>query len=246
MARLERYWDGHRVATIELKKRDYLIGRDPDADLVLQDPFASRKHFQLSWSKEGYYILTDLKTRNGTVVNGVKEFQCKLRTNTTVQVGHELILFIPSDDPPEDDDDLLPAWVLNSVFEGDDPDLADTALMAPAVLARMQARMRLRQKPHLIRRLPEGMQIFPLDTSVTTIGLGASVRVSLGSQEGGSDKVLCEIIRDGSNRFRIRAKGFFGRVSINGVSRKEHVLEDDDRIELPEGELEFHLGLKRD
>ncbi len=49
-----------------------LIGRGPQADLVLRNPAISRSHARLSRRVEGSYWLEDLESANGTQVNGEK------------------------------------------------------------------------------------------------------------------------------------------------------------------------------
>jgi hypothetical protein len=51
--------------------RGALIGSDGEADFVLMDPTVSRRHATIS-KKHGRYVLTDLKSSNGTFVNGKK------------------------------------------------------------------------------------------------------------------------------------------------------------------------------
>lgn len=48
-----------------------IIGKDPTCDIVIEGSGVSRKHCRLEFSS-GSWQLTDLMSRNGTVVNGVK------------------------------------------------------------------------------------------------------------------------------------------------------------------------------
>ena len=54
-----------------LEKPELLIGRDERCDLVIPDRRVSRHHARISLEGDGY-ILTDLGSRNGTFVNGVR------------------------------------------------------------------------------------------------------------------------------------------------------------------------------
>lgn len=55
--------------TIPLSETDITIGRDGTNGIAVTDPSVSRKHCQLSW-RGGRLLVTDLESRNGTVVNG--------------------------------------------------------------------------------------------------------------------------------------------------------------------------------
>ncbi len=80
---------GEDTTVIEaLQRRDsVVIGRAPDCDVVIQDLKASRRHCQLTRKEDGF-LLEDLNSRNGTLVNGVKITQpILLKGNQTFQIG---------------------------------------------------------------------------------------------------------------------------------------------------------------
>lgn len=52
-----------------LKRQDYIVGRDQEADLCLKDEGLSRQHARIR-SQGGRHVLEDLGSTNGTFVNG--------------------------------------------------------------------------------------------------------------------------------------------------------------------------------
>jgi len=52
-----------------LKPGNYIVGRDPSCDIVIPDPYVSRKHLRLFF-EEGKWFVVDLGSKNGTFVNG--------------------------------------------------------------------------------------------------------------------------------------------------------------------------------
>jgi pSer/pThr/pTyr-binding forkhead associated (FHA) protein len=64
-----------------------VVGRSPEADVVLQDPYASEFHLRLT-VRDGGLVLADLGSTNGTYVNG-RRVTSPLRLNRgdAVQVG---------------------------------------------------------------------------------------------------------------------------------------------------------------
>ncbi len=54
---------------IPLDREVHLLGTSPTADIVLDNPYASREHAQIS-VEQGHYRIRDMGSRNGTFVNG--------------------------------------------------------------------------------------------------------------------------------------------------------------------------------
>lgn len=66
------------------------VGRSRGSDVVLSDPEVSRRHAQLRF-RDGKWILEDLRSRNGTIVNGIRVGRCELRPGDRLVIGgHEL------------------------------------------------------------------------------------------------------------------------------------------------------------
>jgi len=75
-------------AGLELRLADDPIraGRSDDADLILDDPAASRNHFEVTPYRGGY-VLHDLGSTNGTEVNRVSVLECRLSNGDIITVG---------------------------------------------------------------------------------------------------------------------------------------------------------------
>jgi hypothetical protein len=65
---------------------ELLLGRNSRCDVVLPSPTVSRRHALLSF-RDGGWILRDLESKNGTLVNGVRVGRCELRPGDLVEVG---------------------------------------------------------------------------------------------------------------------------------------------------------------
>jgi hypothetical protein len=70
---------------------ELLIGRNPNCDIVLPGPAVSRQHARLSF-RDGSWILQDLDSTNGTVVNGALVGHCKLQPGDRVIIGDEQLI----------------------------------------------------------------------------------------------------------------------------------------------------------
>jgi hypothetical protein len=81
------------------RKLPTVIGRGEDNEVCLDDNRSSRKHAQvvLAW---GNWLLQDLGSSNGTLLNGEKVDKARLTDQATVQVGNTLLVFQEHEDPP--------------------------------------------------------------------------------------------------------------------------------------------------
>jgi hypothetical protein len=65
---------------------DLLIGRHPDCDIVLAGPAVSRRHARLTF-RDGVWILQDLDSTNGTLVNSARVGRCRLNAGDRLVIG---------------------------------------------------------------------------------------------------------------------------------------------------------------
>jgi pSer/pThr/pTyr-binding forkhead associated (FHA) protein len=83
----------------ELVKQSASIGRDVTNDVVvLNDSKVSRLHAELQF-RDGRWLLLDLGSRNGTIVNGRRVRQHPLKGGDRIECGENTFVFIAIDDP---------------------------------------------------------------------------------------------------------------------------------------------------
>jgi pSer/pThr/pTyr-binding forkhead associated (FHA) protein len=74
------------------------IGRSATNDIVIRDPTVSRKHAVVEYA-EGRYLLTDLGSRNGTLVNKTSVTTHRLNQGDVLKIGkHHLIFTYDADE----------------------------------------------------------------------------------------------------------------------------------------------------
>jgi two-component system cell cycle response regulator len=86
---------GHRFF---LEKEESIIGRDPSADISIPDQLVSRKHAKVVRAN-GQVTLEDLKSSNGTVINGNRVEAGKpvvLAKEDMVKLGNIVLKFLPA------------------------------------------------------------------------------------------------------------------------------------------------------
>lgn len=70
------------------QQSDLLIGRHQACDVVLEAPSVSRRHARLVF-RDHRWIVQDLHSTNGTVVNGTRVGRCELRPGDALLLGDE-------------------------------------------------------------------------------------------------------------------------------------------------------------
>jgi pSer/pThr/pTyr-binding forkhead associated (FHA) protein len=76
----------------DLGERSITIGRSPDADIILLDEKVSRVHCGIRlW--DGEFYIKDLKSKNGTFVNGRRVEVSKLKASDVIKVGSYTFTF---------------------------------------------------------------------------------------------------------------------------------------------------------
>ncbi len=69
---------------------ELLIGRNPECDVLIEASTVSRRHARLLF-RDGGWILQDLQSKNGTVVNGVRVGRCRLCPGDELRVADQLL-----------------------------------------------------------------------------------------------------------------------------------------------------------
>ncbi|MDP6526131.1 MAG: sigma 54-interacting transcriptional regulator [Kiritimatiellia bacterium] len=77
-----------------VNKNLFTIGADPNNDLILDDSAISRCHCEIHVLPEGY-VVRDLGSTNGTIVQGVKVTEAFLEQGTEIQLGQTRFVFCP-------------------------------------------------------------------------------------------------------------------------------------------------------
>jgi len=85
--------DGHDAKTYRLHKHTVAIGRLPECDIVITDPGVSRRHATITLDDGGEYVLTDLGSTNGTIVNDEPVGEHILSNGDRITIGNTVLEF---------------------------------------------------------------------------------------------------------------------------------------------------------
>ncbi len=89
------YQDGDLPQTHTFSTGEVVIGRSPECQVVLKDFGISRQHARIVVDDDGVRI-TDLKSKNGTTVNGVPVMEAQLKDGDRILLGKFQLTFSKS------------------------------------------------------------------------------------------------------------------------------------------------------
>ncbi len=78
--------DGDHTRTVPIDPLPFSIGRQADRNLSLSNSQVSRQHAIIHEDEEGF-IIEDLSSRHGTLINGVRKDSARLRSGDRIQLG---------------------------------------------------------------------------------------------------------------------------------------------------------------
>ncbi|MBT8368088.1 MAG: FHA domain-containing protein [Deltaproteobacteria bacterium] len=82
------------LRTLETDKAEITIGRNENSDIHINNLGASKKHAKII-KRNGHYIIEDLNSTNGTLLNDGNIQKARLRSNDVVTIGkHDLIISV--------------------------------------------------------------------------------------------------------------------------------------------------------
>ena len=94
MARLMIFDD--RVRGLDLPEHDIIVGRSKRVDVPISDRILSRKHCSIIPMESGCSIV-DLKSQNGTFVNGSRIDKAELEYDDVIEIGETVIVILDTD-----------------------------------------------------------------------------------------------------------------------------------------------------
>lgn len=85
--------DGEHNRTVPIDRFPFTIGRQADRDLSLLNPQVSRQHAVLERDGDRF-LIRDLGSRHGTLVNGVKIESERLQSGDRIQPGASSVVLV--------------------------------------------------------------------------------------------------------------------------------------------------------
>lgn len=198
------------------------IGRHRENDIVIDNLSVSRKHARIK-SGRGEYIVTDLHSKNGTLVNGEAIQESKISSGDIITVGKYQIIFKTSSAEEQHIDELDKTIIIPGFHTPDKESKID-----------IHYPVSTETKPVLYRRSDH--KTITLTNKKTTIGKGGEADIKLGGFL--TPREIAEISKIGDD-YIFKKKSTRKKVKINGEQMDEKVLEEEDLIAIGKEEFVF-------
>jgi hypothetical protein len=163
MARIILEQRGQVIKDFPLHKGNLTIGRKGDNTIVLGDPQVSGYHARID-RKESDFILIDLQSTNGTLVNNRRIFSHRLAHGDRITIGKHALLFIGTEKAKIDAESEKVRLDKTVIIGGTPRAKAHTPLAARV----QEFPIRQPQGPGLLRRL---VLLFLIVAAIVGIGL---------------------------------------------------------------------------
>ncbi len=244
MAKLVVQHKNREPQVFPLHKRETIIGRGDDTDLLLPDVSVSRRHCCVKESGDGYE-LRDLKSSNGTLLNGRKMLCKPLNHGDRIQVGKFLLSFeshagnVEMDQTTRDLekfhlDDERPGFLARiSAIEG--PAVQATGRLDAKSLKAARIAARISKDARIYTVGLDEKEYVPGENGISFGKKGIPVQgLSLGGKVRISWTGKCHLL--------VKEGGMMTRLEVNGNKVKSHELKIGD--ELTVGRSAFVYKLK--
>ena len=198
------------------------IGRLSENTIAIDNLSVSRRHAVITAGKDGY-TLTDLGSKNGTLLNGAQVDSARLASGDCIMIGkYELLFQIPT-------------------CEDGGPDTLDQTVIIPHFRSAHGPEKTAAAHPDAeasVARLfrKSAMEEYPLDAEKLVIGRDRDSDIRLGGLF--SPGVRVEVVRRGADYVLQKVRGK-RTVTINGEEMDEKVLEREDLIAIGSEEFVF-------
>ena len=199
------------------------IGRKESNDIVVEALIVSGSHAKIDFMDEGF-LVTDLRSKNGTYVNGERVTSQWLKNGDVVTIGkHQLILNVSEDDGMDfeiEEDELGKTMILESKEE-----LQEAEGSGP---------------PAVLSFLKGGQGEIPLDKKLLKIGKDFSNDIVIsGGFTVGQTAATISRMPDG---FYLSYVGGMSKPKLNGKPVSgSRLLSDFDNIEIGAAKLQFFI-----
>jgi len=226
---------GTQIDEFNLEKSMINIGRSKENDIIIDNVAVSRRHAQIELKEGKSYVLRDLRSSNGTFLNGVQidANDHELVDGDVIGIAKFEILVKGLTQPPK----AAPKVPTQGDIEG--------TVIYEAPRSKLSSEPAAIPEPKVFHwpiltaiKGPSKGKEFKITKEITTMGKGLLHDIPV---EGWFVSSRHAKIRRHGDRFYISHQGgFLSSTKVNGIQiKKDHILKNKDEIEIGNGTFVF-------
>ncbi|MBN2036745.1 MAG: FHA domain-containing protein [Chitinispirillaceae bacterium] len=251
MVKFMVFYEGKPLNTYVLDEPVITVGRLPENTISIANMGVSRRHIRIEEDFDRKYILTDLNSLNGSMVNGKRVKKVPLHSGDKITIGKFTIIYeeiasvagaavpeksdagpvvAPSETPIEEADDKRSGTrTARKVAEEPPPREEEEVPRGHTQRVQTAASEEAEEEktPMLIDTAKHLTYI--LDKPYMTLGNGDSDDIPVSGFMVSERQAFIEETAEG---WRISTSKMIGKLKINGRQVKSHVLQHKDRVDL--------------
>jgi pSer/pThr/pTyr-binding forkhead associated (FHA) protein len=251
MVKFMVFYEGKPLNTYVLDEPVITVGRLPENTISIANMGVSRRHIRIEEDFDRKYILTDLNSLNGTMVNGKRVKKVPLHSGDKITIGKFTIIYeeiasvtgaavpeksaaspvvAPPETPIEEADDKRSGTrTARKAAEEPPPPAEEEIPQGHTQKVRTAASEDVEEEktPMLIDTAKHLTYI--LDKPYMTLGNGDSDDIPVSGFMVSDRQAFIEETAEG---WRISTSKMLGKLKINGRQVKSHVLQHKDRVDL--------------
>ena len=221
MFRVTMQFGGKSIRKYTFDKDVIAIGRDNSCDIVIENIGASRRHATIECTDDGY-VLADLKSHNGTYVEGEKIFHHVLKDTDEFFIGKYCFVFEMLAPVVEAEDDGVEEPKSGPMGAG--PDM--TFRLDRKEIEKIIGNSSRGSAPQLVQIAPEDeKRTLLIEKAYYVVGSGATAEIKI---PGWFSPSKAAVIIRGDHGFRVVSLS--RRVKINGKHVSDSPLCDGDLL----------------
>lgn len=233
--RLTVVFGGKTVDRKEVNQPRFVIGRSREADLVIDNLGISRAHTEIVL-EAGVAVVRDLKSNNGTFVNGKRITRHHLNDGDEIAIGKFLITYQCDQQRRAEEEDTLD----ETTEEPEKGSGEFTVAIDSRLMDQRQRERASKLKAYLLIGEGDAKKTIILDRALLTIGKAPTSDVVVGGWFTARKHSI--VFRDETS-FRLIDTSQKGRTYLNETSIDDERLKDGDVIRIGSTKIKFMVGV---
>jgi hypothetical protein len=254
MVKFMVFYEGKPLNTYVLDEPVITVGRLPENTISIANMGVSRRHIRIEEDFDRKYILTDLNSLNGTMVNGKKVKKVPLHSGDKITIGKFSIIYeelssvsgaaapeknagtplvAPPESPVQEADDKR-SGTRTAMKITEEPPVPPEENDVPIPRGQTQKVLTVNDQEEEAEKTPMLIDTakhltYILDKPYMTLGNGDSDDIPISGFMVGEKQAFIEETEMG---WRISTSKMIGKLKVNGRQVKEYILHHKDRVDL--------------